>query len=731
MRFTLPGFVFITSKAPLEFDTDGHKLRFQSAGASDPADLLVLSRIDFDRFNMRSIPAITPFEFIGAPDDFHVPRLYKKDMEIGGKSILILMLNGWGDTILVQPALHALYLKGRSRGKPPRITVGCNWIDNFPYPDAPFIEQVRPNIMPFEELRRYDIVVNLMAINYRRSAEQSMCDQYFEILGLGPEFRPGGPSIQADRSRVEKIRPHIEAIRNGTGRKLLCINWRSRFAHKNAPAELFFEIEERLRDEYQSVLFKDGPESEIMQRQIDAASASIINLSSLVSDYHDTVAALSLMDAFISVDTGIVHAAGALGIPGVALFGPFPPETHVADYPSVRSIRAPYRGSRCNGPCLETHRGCAELNFAPDKISPCFTAIEPADVVRKLNEAVGSKPARRAGSAPMRILVVGAVQGATIPIGRSLTRALREAGTAAELLDFSDYGSEFLLVRNEPDPDKTMQFYLKIRIALLERIASFRPDAVLGIAQSPLNDPEMLETIRRSGIRLCYWFTEDYRIFDYWKTIAPWFDPFFIIQKEPFVQELEKIGCRTSRYLPMAFDQSCSAGHTDGEPEIPVSFVGAPYPNRVHYFRSWRRAGFEIYGEDWDSHLCGAVVIGNRRITEEEAQRIYRRTLVNINLHSSAFATGFGDGDFVNPRTFELAGLGLFQITDMRKLLPLHFDPADEIVALPQWEDLEYATDYFLKRPHERRRFAEKARTRVLREHTYRCRAEEILATIR
>ena len=59
------------------------------------------------------------------------------------------------------------------------------------------------------------------------------------------------------------------------------------------------------------------------------------NLSHLIGDFHDTVAAISLIDAVISVDTGIVHAAGALGVPGVVLFGPFSPETHIADYPGI------------------------------------------------------------------------------------------------------------------------------------------------------------------------------------------------------------------------------------------------------------------------------------------------------------------------------------------------------------------------------------------------------------
>ena len=80
-----------------------------------------------------------------------------------------------------------------------------------------------------------------------------------------------------------------------------------------------------------------------MQKDIDDLHAPIMNLSYLINDYHDTVAAQSLVDAFISVGTGIVHAAGAMGIPGVALFGTFHPETHVANYPTVIGIRSTYQ----------------------------------------------------------------------------------------------------------------------------------------------------------------------------------------------------------------------------------------------------------------------------------------------------------------------------------------------------------------------------------------------------
>ncbi len=128
--------------------------------------------------------------------------------------------------------------------------------------------------------------------------------------------------------------------------------------------------------------------AEVMQKEIEALNAPIINLSSHISDYHDTVAAISLVDAFISVDTGIVHAARALGVPGVTLFGPFPPATHVSDYLSVTGFRAEYKGKACSGPCLETHRGCAEVDFSPERISPCFEALTLENVIEALEKVV-------------------------------------------------------------------------------------------------------------------------------------------------------------------------------------------------------------------------------------------------------------------------------------------------------------------------------------------------------
>jgi len=389
MRLSIPGLCFLTSSIQLKFDTDGYTTLFEPTTGHyfDPGKILVLTNLHIQMFSLRSVNGVSFFDTIMIPGDFKIPEIYDGTQNLGGRSILILMLNGWGDMILIQPALRAFYEKAISSGDPPRITLGCNWIGNFPYPGVPYIQDVRPNILTLKELIKFDLLINLIPINHQRSLHKSMKVLCLEILKLnGKDQEIAAPSVVPDSKRIARIQPILKQIRKETGKKLLCVNWKSRFLHKNASPVLFSKIISKLGDRYQALVFKDIETSKVMQKEIEDLKAPIMNISYLIHDYHDTIAALSLVDAFISVDTGIVHAAGAMGIPGVALFGPFPPETHVADYASVIGIRAQYEGKACKGPCLETHRGCAEVKFSSTKVSPCFKAIRDDDVIEALEK---------------------------------------------------------------------------------------------------------------------------------------------------------------------------------------------------------------------------------------------------------------------------------------------------------------------------------------------------------
>jgi spore maturation protein CgeB len=330
----------------------------------------------------------------------------------------------------------------------------------------------------------------------------------------------------------------------------------------------------------------------------------------------------------------------------------------------------------------------------------------------------------------MRILMIGALMGGSNVQGRSLCRSLARIGQDAQWLDFTDMRDRFEAQRDLPEGHvEKRDFLFALNARILEKILEFRPDVVFGVAQAPMGDVEVLQAIKAAGILLCYWFIEDYAMFGYWKDIAIHFDHFFVFQKEPFYGKLKAIGCRNIHYLPAGFDIEQEVPAIP-EQDIPVSFVGAPYPNRIHFFAQIAGPQFQIYGEHWN--LCGnaSTRSGPGRLSEAQCRNLFLRSKVNLNLHSSLDAHSFGEGDFVNPRTFDLAGLGLFQLVDKRTLLAEHFDPVGEVPMFARWEEYKEAIDYYLHHESERDAIAAASQKRVLAEHTYDRRAQEFMQLI-
>lgn len=392
MKIEYPGLCFLRSDRPVAINTDGTSTSIRpspNTSSVDPAGILILP-VTSAKFIQKQEGSeyISLHSSIDVADDFYLPEVFDGRQDLNGKKTLMIMFNGWGDMILVQPAIRLFYEEIAGTGLPPQITLACSWIKNFPYLDTPYISGIRPNCLTVDDLRNFDVMINLAHLNHKRSKNVSMRDLYLQEFGMsGRKNGLSPPSISPDPKKVNRLRPFLDEIRLQTGKRLLYINWKSRLHHKNASPELASEIAQRLADQYHAVFFKDRPAADVMEQEAKAWGVPVQNLSHVISDLHDTVAAISLVDVVISVDTGIVHAAGALGVPGVALFGPFPPETHIADYPSIVGVRSDYQGSKCKGPCEETHHGCAEVGFASNRISPCFEAIKPYEVIEALESA--------------------------------------------------------------------------------------------------------------------------------------------------------------------------------------------------------------------------------------------------------------------------------------------------------------------------------------------------------
>jgi spore maturation protein CgeB len=327
----------------------------------------------------------------------------------------------------------------------------------------------------------------------------------------------------------------------------------------------------------------------------------------------------------------------------------------------------------------------------------------------------------------MRVLIAGPVAGGSLPVARSVAAAFAGLNYESTFIDFSPFAGEFYKARaSENDEDKEV-FVDALEKTLIRQIEKSRPDVLLGIAQSPLFNVDLLDSLRKSGVITTFWFVEDFRLLTYWQKTAPFFDIFFSIQKEPFARALAEIGANNHYYLPVAFNSNFDEFPVQTGPRMPISFVGAPYPNRV---RAFEKLPFDlkIFGEGWNRHPIHGVIADGRRISETEAGSIYRNTEINLNLHSSMNPEAIG-GDFVNPRTFELAGLGCFQLSDRRECLPYHYSE-NEVVQFENDAQMVHLINHYLKNETERNEIAMNARRKTLRDHLYEHRVMEIMKAV-
>jgi spore maturation protein CgeB len=338
----------------------------------------------------------------------------------------------------------------------------------------------------------------------------------------------------------------------------------------------------------------------------------------------------------------------------------------------------------------------------------------------------------------LRILVVLPLYGGSLPVGRYCVSALRELGHAVEAFEAPDfYASYQALERLKVTSDRLAYLqnsYLQtVANAVLAKAESFEPDMVLALAQAPLTH-QALKRLRRDGVPTAMWFVEDSRLFTYWQSFAAHYDVFAVIQKSPFLEQLAEIGQENALYLPLGCqpDVHRPLELSPGERRkygSKVSFMGAGYPNRRLAFRRLVGRDFKIWGTEWEGdHVLEQLVQrGGARVSTEECVKIFNATDVNLNLHSGIRAERLvSGGDFVNPRTFELAACGAFQVVDRRELLPELFSE-DELAVFSSVDEMVELVDHYLEHPEEREAMAGRARERALAEHTYAARMQSLL----
>lgn len=341
----------------------------------------------------------------------------------------------------------------------------------------------------------------------------------------------------------------------------------------------------------------------------------------------------------------------------------------------------------------------------------------------------------------LHIAVIGPLYGGSLPIARYTATALEALGHRVLWIDHSVHHGSYRVMDQLSEPRHRGVVQGKFTEALglytLSRLVEDPPDLVLALAQAPLELP-VLEHLTRKRFVTAMWFVENVRHLTYWRHLARGYPYWFVIQQGDCPEALRRAGAQHVRYLPLAADPAVHRPLTltpeeEAEFGADVSFVGAGYMNRRRILprltkQDW---SFKLWGNEWDGaeDLMGVLQREGRRIETETCVKVFNGTRVNVNLHSYAGDGLDPQGDFVNPRTFELAACGAFQVTDRRSLLPELF-PDGEIAQFQSAEDLVETVRTWLHEPEARAAMAQAARHRVLTEHTYRHRMQTLLSEI-
>ncbi|MBI5090845.1 MAG: glycosyltransferase [Candidatus Hydrogenedentes bacterium] len=341
----------------------------------------------------------------------------------------------------------------------------------------------------------------------------------------------------------------------------------------------------------------------------------------------------------------------------------------------------------------------------------------------------------------LNIAVVGPMYGGSLPIAGYLERAFRSLGHRTLLvgndLAWETYDAIAKTVRTKKSAGQLQTILSNfLNEWCYARVAEFAADICIVLAQAPVG-PQFPARLAQQGIVTAFWFVENWRHLTYWRSIAPYYDFFFHIQPGEFERRLDETGVRNHAFVQTACDPEVHrpvelTAAERAELECDISFAGAGYYNRQQLFKGLTDYRFKIWGVDWFAQeLKSLVCRPEERFTPEFFAKIVAASTININLHSSQSHTGVDPQcDAINPRVFEIAACGGFQLCDPCIGLDSHFDLENEIPAYRTLTELRARIDYFLARPEERRVVADRARARALRDHTYTARAQRMLDLI-
>lgn len=332
----------------------------------------------------------------------------------------------------------------------------------------------------------------------------------------------------------------------------------------------------------------------------------------------------------------------------------------------------------------------------------------------------------------MRILLATPGHLKTVPMGRYCVEALTGLGHQVTVMDYRSTlpdkvndGLAALWTRGKDREEKA-----GVNRRLRKLVDACKPDLFLTLFGFDLST-RSLEHLRRSGVpRVCWWLNDPFQFERSMKRTGS-YDLIFS-NSLGSTEQYRAGGIARAYFLPPACHPSV---HRPVPPRhryaADVCFAGDWSPNREAALSALaERFAVRILGP-WGKKLPPRSPLRSRLLdrffTPQEMVALFCSAKVVLNLH-----TWHGKFDHgVNPRLFEAAGCGAYQLVDWKQEIPTLFDCAGEIRCYRETSELVPFIEEALSHEPQRIRIGRAARNRALSEHTYRHRMATLLERVR
>lgn len=275
-----------------------------------------------------------------------------------------------------------------------------------------------------------------------------------------------------------------------------------------------------------------------------------------------------------------------------------------------------------------------------------------------------------------------------------------------------------------------------------ETLEKFNPDFIFTLHGLNLDVNKVIE-IRKLGYKTGVWLVDDPYEIDISLKYALNYD--YIFNTENYVIDIYKRHTQNAFYIPLGSNDNAFRKVIDNRYSSDICIIGSAFKNRldvidnIYDYLKKCNHNIKIIGQWWEKLRCFNYIkdkVFPHIITDEEAAKYYSNAKINLNIHRSFDDKTLGLNSqnikavSPNNRIFDISAAGGFQITDYREDLDRFYKIGEEIVVYNNINDLIDKIDYYLGHDEERKRIAENAYQRTIKEHLFTNRLSKILEII-